>query len=76
MNIAAVTREGDHLSVHLPKEIHLAPGSVSVRQEGELVILQPLRPSAWPEGFFDDIQISDPSFERPNQGELPPLEVL
>ena len=28
-------------------------------------------PSAWPLGFFDEIRIDDPAFQRPAQGEVP-----
>ena len=30
----------------------------------------------WPEGFFDSIHVTDPAFERPDQGQLPPVKNL
>jgi hypothetical protein len=30
----------------------------------------------WPEGFIDKIRIDDPTFKRPDQGEMPPPPVL
>jgi hypothetical protein len=57
----------------LPKSIHL-PTSVLVRQDGDAVVLEPVKPKTWPERFFDSIHIIDPNFERPQQGELPPVK--
>jgi len=50
--------------------------TVSVRHEGEAVVLEPLKLNAWPEKFFDSIHISDPAFVRPEQGQLPPVKNL
>lgn len=33
-------------------------------------------PAAWPAGFFEEIRIADPGFERPSQGEMPPIAAL
>jgi virulence-associated protein VagC len=74
MEIATITLEGDHQLVRLPKEIHIDAKAVSVRQDGENIVLAPLRPTAWPQGFFDEIHIDDPNFERPPQGPLPPIK--
>ena len=76
MDTARVTREGDHQIVSLPRGVSLPTGTVSVRQEGEAVILEPVRAAAWPEGFFEEIHISDPAFERPAQGQLPSIKGL
>ena len=73
METATVIVEGDRQTVRLPKSIHLPP-EVYVRQEGEAVVLEPARPKAWPEGFFDSIHITDPAFNRPEQGQLPPVK--
>lgn len=75
METVPVTVEGDRQTVRLPKSIHLPP-TVFVRQDGDAVVLEPVRPKAWPEGFFDSIHISDPAFERPEQGQLPPMKDL
>jgi hypothetical protein len=32
---------------------------------------EPVTPAAWPPGFFDQIYIDDPSFARPDQGQVP-----
>lgn len=75
METATVTVEGDRQTALLPKSVHL-PATVFVRQEGESVVLEPAKPKTWPEGFFDSIHITDPAFERPEQGQLPPVKNL
>ncbi len=45
-------------------------------REAIVFVEEPVRPKAWPEGFFDSIHISDPAFERPEQGQLPPMKDL
>jgi len=76
METAIVTREGDHQTVRLPKGFNLSTPTVGVRHEGESIILEPMKPKAWPDGFFDSIHITDPGFSRPEQGQLPPLKSL
>ena len=75
METADVTLEGDRQTVRLPKSVHL-PKVVFVRQDGESVVLEPAKPKTWPQGFFDSIHIKDPAFERPDQGQLPPVKTL
>jgi antitoxin VapB len=75
METATVTVEGDRQTVRLPKSVHL-PSTVFVRQDGDAVVLEPAKPKSWPEGFFDSIRITDPAFERPEQGQLPPVKNL
>lgn len=58
-------------AVKLPEGFHFAGDAVSIRRQGEAVILEPLKPTAWPPGFFDAIRIDDPAFERPAQGDVP-----
>jgi virulence-associated protein VagC len=75
METATVILEGDCQMVRLPRSIHL-PKNIFVRQDGESVVLEPAKSKSWPEGFFDSIRISDPAFERPAQGQLPPVKYL
>jgi virulence-associated protein VagC len=63
-------------TIVLPSSIRLPGDKVAVRREGDLVILEPLKPAQWPAGFFDSIRIDDPAFVRPEQGQLPPAPVL
>jgi virulence-associated protein VagC len=77
METATVTviLDGDRQTVRLPKSVHLKT-NVFVRQDGESVVLEPAKPKTWPEGFFDPIHVTDPAFERPEQGQLPPMKNL
>jgi len=76
METATVIHEGEFQTVRLPKGFHLSATTVSVRHEGEAIVLEPLKANAWPEGFFDSIHINDPAFSRPDQGQLPPVKPL
>lgn len=62
--------------VKLPDEFRFDGPSVSIRKAGEAVILEPMKPAAWPPGFFDMIKIDDPAFARPDQGVTPPAPNL
>jgi virulence-associated protein VagC len=73
METGTVTSEGDRQMVRLPKSVHLPMGTVAVRQEGDTIVLEPLKATAWPAGFFEAIHITDPAFARPAQGQLPPV---
>jgi virulence-associated protein VagC len=73
METATVISEGEFQTVRLPKGIHL-PKTVFVRQDGESVVLEPAKPKTWAKDFFESIHITDPSFERPEQGQLPPVK--
>lgn len=75
---ATVIQEGARQMVLLPEGFHLPTPSVSIRREGEAIVLEPVRPTKrhWPEGFFDSIHITDPAFKRLDQGPLPPVKTL
>jgi virulence-associated protein VagC len=72
MSTTEIVAIGDVQSVKLPPEFHFSTDTVSIRREGEAVILEPLKASAWPDGFFEAIRIDDPKFVRPDQGQAPP----
>ncbi|WP_254511601.1 antitoxin [Anatilimnocola floriformis] len=63
-------------AIQLPNEFRFNGSSVSIRKAGDAVILEPLKPSHWPPGFFEAIRIEDPAFERPDQGEMPPAPIF
>lgn len=63
-------------AVKLPDEFRFGGPTVSVRKAGEAVILEPLKATVWPAGFFDEIRIDDPAFARPAQGQMPPAPSL
>lgn len=76
MKVAEIIRaEGSQL-VRLPDEFRLEGDTVSVRRQGEAIVLEPVRPATWPPGFFDRIRIDDPAFVRPSQGPVPPASQL
>jgi hypothetical protein len=43
---------GRSQAVRLPKEFRFEGGEVSVRREGDAMILEPLKPRAWPKGYW------------------------
>jgi len=55
-------------AVKLPDEFQFEGDIVSIRREGEAVILEPVKSATWLHGFFDRIRIDDPAFPRPEQG--------
>jgi virulence-associated protein VagC len=52
-------------AVPLPAEFQFETPTVSIRRQGDAVILESVRPDQWPLDFFDDIQIADSGFARP-----------
>jgi virulence-associated protein VagC len=46
--------------------------TVSIRRQGDAVILEPVKSTQWPDHFFESIRIDDPGFVRPDQGSMPP----
>jgi len=73
---ATVTLEGERQTVHLPKGFRLPTPTVSVRHEGDAIVLEPVKSNSWPENFFDSIHITDPTFVRMDQGRLPSVKTL
>jgi len=61
--------------VAMPDGYCFSDATVSIRREGDAVILEPLKTGSWPLGFFESIRIDDPAFTRPRQGTAPPTSV-
>ena len=76
MKIAEISHAHGMQTVKLPEEFQFEGDRVSIRREGEAVILEPIKPSSWPSGFFDKIRIDDPAFARPEQGQVPRVPSL
>jgi virulence-associated protein VagC len=76
MTIAKVFQSGDGQAVQLPHGYEFTSEQVAIRKEGQSVIIEPIKPSKWPDNFFESIRIEDPAFERPSQGPMPPSPVL
>lgn len=73
MSTAEVVDIGGVQAVKLPEGYRFNVSTISIRREGEAVVLEPLHGSRWPEGFFEAIRIDDPKFVRPDQGSVPPV---
>jgi virulence-associated protein VagC len=71
MTTTQVFQNGDSQSVRLPSGFEFADKEVAIRRDGEAVILEPIKRTAWPKDFFTQIRIDDPAFCRPDQGEMP-----
>ena len=52
MATAKLFRNGRSQAVRLPKEFRFEGEVLSIRREGDAVILEPLRPQAWPKGYW------------------------
>lgn len=76
MKVAEIVWADGSQLVRLPGEFHLEGDTVSIRREGESIILEPVKPTTWPPAFFDRIRIDDPAFARPSQGPVPPAPEL
>jgi virulence-associated protein VagC len=76
MQMAEIVSANGTQLVKLPHEFHLEGNAVSIRRQGEALILEPAKPATWPAGFFDRIFIEDPSFTRQPQGTTPPAPKL
>lgn len=63
-------------AIVLPHDFRIAGDRAALRRAGDAIILEPLKDTQWPAGFFESIRIEDPNFTRPNQGELPPVPAL
>jgi antitoxin VapB len=64
---------GRSQAVRIPKELRFEGREVSIRRLGDGVLLEPVKATVWPEGYFENIRIEDDAFSRPEQGALPPV---
>ncbi|MBS0261371.1 MAG: AbrB/MazE/SpoVT family DNA-binding domain-containing protein [Planctomycetes bacterium] len=76
MTLAEIIRHDGLQSVKLPAGFQFDTDTVSIRREGDAVVLEPVKSTTWPPGFFASIRIDDPQFERPDQGQVPTAPVL
>ena len=73
MKVAEVVRIDGCQLVKLPEGFQLEGDTVSIRRQGESLVLQPIKSAKWPLGFFDRIRIDDPAFRvRPKGAFRPP----
>jgi virulence-associated protein VagC len=50
---AKLFRNGRSQAVRLPKEFRFPGDEVTLRREGDAVIMEPVRKRAWPKGFWE-----------------------
>ena len=63
-------------AVRLPDEFRFSEATVSVRKEGEAVILEPVKSNTWPADSLEAIRIDDPALARPPQDKVPAAPVI
>jgi virulence-associated protein VagC len=76
MKTAVVIETTNGQAVQIPDEFRFQTDRVGVRRQGDAVVLEPLKPATWPDGFFDAIYIDDPAFARADQGVMPTVPTL
>ena len=76
MHTAKVFANGRSQAVRLPKIFRFSGKEVSVRREGEAVVLEPIKGRAWPRDLWRRIRIDDRAFVRQPQGKTPAREAL
>ena len=59
-------------SRQLAEEFQLPGRLAKIRRWGDGILLEPIKPSKWPKGYFEKVKIKDSAFERQPQGDLPP----
>lgn len=52
MGTAKLFQNGRSQAVRLPKEFRFEGQELSIRREGEAVILEPITPRTWPKGYW------------------------
>ena len=52
MSTAKLFRNGRSQAVRLPKEFRFEGEEVSIRRQGDSVILEPVKGRAWPKGYW------------------------
>ena len=63
-SVAKIFMNGRSQAVRLPKAFRFEGSEVRIRKQGEKVILEPIKKTTWPDGFWD-VFTSDPQFETP-----------
>jgi antitoxin VapB len=73
---AKLFQNGRSQAVRLPKEFRFKGREVSVRREGDAVILEPIKQQAWPRGYWERLRELDLDFEiEPMRPELEKLDI-
>ncbi len=72
MTTAQIIELDGSQAVRLPEGFRFASPTVSIRRDGDAVVLEPLKTTSWPVDFFQQIRITDPAFDRPSQDQTLP----
>ena len=64
--VELITIDG-HQALRLPDEFRFTDTTVTIRKEGDALILERVKPNTWPTDFFEAIHIDDTAFMRPSQ---------
>jgi virulence-associated protein VagC len=72
MQTVKILKTSTGQAVPLPVEFQFETPTVSIRRQGDAVILEPVKSTEWPDHFFENIRIDDTGFVRPDQGSTPP----
>jgi antitoxin VapB len=69
MTIVKIFKNGNSQAVRLPKGYRFGSETreVSIRREGELILLEPVRVKEWPEEFWRAFEGMPEDFERSSQ---------
>ena len=65
MTTAKLFWNGRSQAVRLPKEFRFEGDEVSIRREGEGVVLEPVRRRAWPRGYWKSWGTVTEDFDAP-----------
>lgn len=71
-SVAKLFQNGRSQAVRLPKEFRFDGTEVKISKQGEKVILEPVKKSKWPDGFWENFT-QDDQFEIPEP--LPSKEI-
>ena len=71
--IAKLFQNGSSQAVRLPKAFRFVGREVSVRREGDAVVLEPVKATGWPRGFWHKLPTIPDGFELPVDPSPPPM---
>lgn len=73
---AKLFQNGRSQAVRLPKEFRFKGREVSIRREGDAVILEPVKQHAWPRGYWERLRELRLDFEvEPMRPELEDVDL-
>lgn len=76
IHTAKVFANGRSQAVRLPKVFRFSAKEVSVRREGEAIVLEPIKGRLWSRDLWRKIRITDRAFVRAPQGAAPKRAAL